>query len=178
MTLILLTRLKNRRRERRSVGRIGEILAFYRHAVVVIITPAGLVGRTAGKPVVNHPAVVITLTDLKSGEIFLDIASDSLELSEIHRSPGHSLGLTKRNLHLVGRQIVRGGDTHIVAEHTARIMACEVPVCMVGEIYNSLGVGSGRKGEFKFIAVGPFIFGADTYSNFTLLPSADTTVQS
>ena len=113
----------------------------------------GVLYHLARFPAAHHPAVVVALADLQSGEIGLDIASDFLGHGEIHGRSGHRILGAEGYLHFVGRQVCRSGQAHGVAKHAARIVAGEVPVGVVGKVHHGLGVGGGAKGNAEFVAL-------------------------
>ena len=59
----------------------------------------------------------------------------------------------------VGGQIGRCLELQLVVEHAARVVARQVPVCVVGEVDDGGLVGLGFEFEAQFIALGPLVSG-------------------
>ena len=106
---------------------------------------------------IYHPAVVISLTILQSGEIILDFGSNLLEFLEIHRGSGDRIRLTKRDQGLVGRKVYGSIEFQLVAENIPIAFSVEVEISMIGKIDDGGLVRPGGQIELESVVISPLV---------------------
>src|SRR5579885_936329 len=108
---------------------------------------------------IQHPIVVVAVPALELFVVLLDARSDCGGLAEIERSAGDGPQLAGGNQPGIHGSKAIGVEREPVAENVTRTRSFQVPVCVIGQVYDRELVGSGSVIDAQLVGVRQMIYG-------------------